>query len=101
MDNYNIRSRTGNNAVEIEGSLHNAINIRLTEVIQASDPRAKDPRMKEEIAAKIRDLVCRGPFKVVLRAEIPPSANVLTARYVLAIKHNITGEVKFKARYVI
>ena len=57
--------------------------------------------MKEAIADEIRDLVRRGTFKVVMRAEIPQNANVLTARFVLAIKHKITREVRFKARYVV
>ena len=33
-----------------------------------------------------------GTLKVVMRAEIPPSANVRTAWFVLVIKHIITGE---------
>ena len=36
-----------------------------------------------------------------MRAEIPPNANVIPARFVLAIKHKITGEVRFKAKYFI
>ena len=39
--------------------------------------------MKEGIAAEIYDLVRTGTFKVFMRAEIPPKANVLTARFVL------------------
>ena len=57
--------------------------------------------MKKAIAAEIRDLMSRGTFKVVMRAEISPNANVLTARLVLEIKHKNTARVRFKARYVI
>ena len=32
--------------------------------------------------------------------EIPEGANILTARFVLAIKSSVDGEIKFKARYV-
>ena len=53
------------------------------------------------MGAEIRDLVRRRTFKVVMRAEIPLSANVLTAGFVLAIKHKITDEVLSKTRYVI
>ena len=74
-----------NNTIELEGPLHEAISTRLIEAIQSEDPRANDPRMKEAIAAEIRDLVRSGTFKVDMRAEIPPSAGVLTARFVLAI----------------
>ena len=35
----------------------------------------------------------------MIRAEIPPNASVLTARFVLAIKHKISDEVRFKPRY--
>ena len=63
--------------------------------------RAKDPPLREAISAEIRDLVHKGTLKVVIYAEISPSANVLTARFVLAIKHKITAEVRFKARYAI
>ena len=90
-----------NDVIQPEGPLHDAICTHLTEYIQPGDPRAQDPRMKEPISAEIRDLVRRGTFKVVTRAEIPRNANLLSARFVLAIKHKITGEVRFKARYVV
>ena len=101
MNNYITRPSTASNAVEMEIPFHNAISVRLTEIIQASDPHAKYPRMKEARAAEIRDLVRRGTFKILLPTEIPPNANMLAARFVLAIKHKITGEVKFKATFVI
>ena len=75
--------------------------MRLTEVIQFGDPRAKDHQIKETIAAKIPDLARKGTFKVVMHAIIPPNANMLTARFVIAIKHKITVEVRFKAKHVI
>ena len=55
------------------------------------------------IAAKyteIRDLLHRETFEVILKEEIPEGSNVLTARFVLAIKSIEDGEIKFKARYV-
>ena len=57
--------------------------------------------MKEEIAAEVCDLVRRDTFKVVMRAETPPYVNVLKARFLLTIERKITGEVLFKAIYVI
>ena len=60
--NYNTRSLTCNNAVDVEKPLHDAISVRLTEVIQASDSRAKDPRMKEVIAEEIEDF---GPSRYI------------------------------------
>ena len=35
---------------------------------------------------EIRDLVSRGKFKAVIRTELPDSANMITARYVMATK---------------
>ena len=60
----------------------NEIDVRLTEVVQPSNPRAKDPRMVKAIQDEVRDLFCWGTFKVILKEEIPDGANVLTARYV-------------------
>ena len=77
------------------------ILVRLTEIIPSDDPRAKDPRMAAAIKEEVRDLLRRGTFKVILSEEIPDVANVLTARYVLAIKSKADGSIKFKTRYVI
>ena len=75
------------NIIEFEVPLHEDLRMNLTEVIQAGDPCAKDPRVREAIAAEIRDLARRSTFKVVVRVEIPPNASVLTARFVLANSH--------------
>ena len=96
-----IYHRTPKTFLSSKNPLYENIRTHLTELIQVADPRAKDSRMKEAIAVEIRDLVRRGTFKVVMREEIPPNANVLTARFVLAIKHKISCEVRFKAIYVI
>ena len=58
----------------------------LTEIIKPNDPRANCPKMIEAKYAEIRDLVNRGTFRAVLRTELPDGANLITARYVLAIK---------------
>ena len=70
---------SANNIIELEGPLHESISTHLTEVIQVGDPRARDTRMKEAIAAEIRDPARRSTFKIVMRTKIPPNANVLTA----------------------
>ncbi len=51
--------------------------------------------------AEIRNLLSRGTFRVILTEEIPRCANVLRGLFVLAIKSSESGQVKFKARYVI
>ena len=55
----------------MKGPLHDAISVRFTGLIHASDPRDKDPRMREAIDSEVRDLVRHGTFKVAQRAEIP------------------------------
>ena len=62
------------------------VQARHTEIIQSEDTRAKDPRMDAAIQEEVRDLLRRDTLKVILRKEIPDGANVLTARYVFAIK---------------
>ena len=57
--------------------------------------------MKAAIIQEVQGFLPRGTFKVILREEIPDGANALTARFVLAIKSNADGKIKFKAGYVI
>ena len=73
----------------------------LTEVISEKDPRAEHAEMYEARRAEIRNLMERGTFKVIPRESVPPGANVLPGRFVLAIKSLDTGKVKYKARYVV
>ena len=49
--------------------------------------------------SEIRDLIKRGRFQAVLRTELPDSANMITARYLLAIKSSEDKEERYKARY--
>ena len=71
----------------------------MTEVIKDNEPQAKSPEMIRIISSEVRDLLKRGTFKVLLQEELPDGANVLTARFVLAIKSNADNKVKYKARY--
>ena len=75
--------------------------IYLTEMISDKDPRASCPEMTAAKKAEIRNLLERGTFKVVIKKDVPPNANVLPGRFVLAIKSTEDNAVKFKARYVI
>ena len=73
----------------------------LTEVIDKSDPRAHSTEMREAKRAEVQELLKRGTFKEIFRSEVPNGANVLSARFVLAIKSNADGMIKYKARYVM
>ena len=57
------------------------IKILATEIVQASDPRATDPRMTAIKCSEIRDLIRRGTFQVILKQEVPKGANVLTPQF--------------------
>lgn len=76
-------------------------SVFLTEVLDPTDPRTSSIQMTTAKRAEIRGLLERGTFRIILREEVPPDANVLPGRFVLAIKSTEDGETKFKARYVI
>ena len=42
--------------------------------------------MIESKYAEIRDMVNSGTFRAVLRTELPDDANLIAARYILAVK---------------
>ena len=50
--------------------------------------------------SEIRDLIDRCTFRAVLRTELADGANMITPRYVLAIKSEEDKEDRYKARYV-
>ena len=75
--------------------------IYMTEVIDASVPRAKTPEMKEAIMKEVLYLLKHRTFKFLLKEELPDGANALTPRFVVAIKSNADGKIKYKARYVV
>ena len=51
--------------------------------------------MREAIMSEVQDLLRRGTFKVILKEELPDGANALTVRFVLAIKSNANGKIKY------
>ena len=69
----------------------------MTEVIDKNDPRADTTEMHAAMMSEVRDLLKRGTFKVILREDLPDGANALTARFVLAIKSDADGNIKYKA----
>ena len=78
-----------------------AHEVCMTEVITPEDPRATNTKMREAIEAEVQDLLRRGTFRKMRKRDIPPEANVLTARFVLAIKSDAEGHERYKARYVM
>ena len=57
--------------------------------------------MNETTDEEIRSLVERGTFKVMEIHELPDAANILTAKFVLAMKTNAERNEIYKARYVV
>lgn len=76
-------------------------NILLTEILQPNDNRAESPGFELAKAKEIVGLLDRGAFRIVLREEIDPQANVLGGRFVLTIKNKDTDNEIFKARFVV
>lgn len=73
----------------------------MTEVLDTQDERVLSKKAKEAKQKETNGLLDRGVFMVILREEFLPNGNVLPGRFVLAIKSNIDGSIKYKARYVI
>ena len=73
-------------------------DIAITEVFFPSDKRAQSEQCKKAIMKEVNGLLERGVFQVVKRKDVPPDANVLTTRMVLAVKDIGTPGEKYKAR---
>ena len=68
------------------------------------DPNNETLSLPELDAAKVKEiasLLAGGTLKVILCEDIPLDDNVLTGRFVLAIKTTSDGKVVFKARCII
>lgn len=72
-----------------------------TEVLKPNDPRSSSQKFTEAMKVEIDGLMSRGAFKIVESQTLPSDANILGARFVLAIKNVGTAEEKHKARYVV
>ena len=57
--------------------------------------------MIEISPAEIQNMICRDRSRCVLRTMLPKGANMITARYIKAIKLSEYKEEGYKARYVI
>ena len=73
----------------------------MTDVIKDNDLRASNPEMRDSISSEVLDLLKSGTFTVLLQEELPVGSNAFTPRFVLAIKSNADGKIKYKTRYVI
>lgn len=90
-----------NNCFNLFSSPSLNCDIHLTEILHPTDLRASSPEMNEAKKAKIKGLLKRGTFKIILKRDVPKNGNILPGRFVLAIKSLVDRKIKFKARYVI
>jgi Reverse transcriptase (RNA-dependent DNA polymerase) len=84
----------------IAGFGSNGTATYVTEVVTAKDPRSESPRMVAAKKKEVLALIKRGAFRVVMRDELEAGANILTGRFVLAVKDADTDREVWKARYV-
>lgn len=62
------------------------VSSHFTEVLEPNDLRASFQQFTDELKIEIDGLIPRGAIKVVKRESLLSDANVLGARFVLAIK---------------
>jgi hypothetical protein len=67
-----------------------SFSLHLTEVLTPGDPR--EILFGDAKRAEIKGLLKRGTWKVVMRDEMPGGANLMSGRFVLAIKNISTNE---------
>ena len=60
--------------------------------------RSQTVQCKETICREVEGLLERGVFERVKKKDVPPNANILTTRMVLAVKDIGTANEKYKAR---
>ena len=75
-----------------------AFDTYATEIIQESNPRAQSELMNEAIRAEVSNLAERGTFKVMRTSELRDDANLLTARFIMAIKTDAQARESYKKR---
>lgn len=72
-----------------------------TEVLDPEDERARSIQMTRAKQKEVRDLLKRGTFKIILKEAVSSNANVFSGRLLLAIRSDLDGRIKHKARYVM
>ena len=72
----------------------------LTEIMRQNDPRANYLELIEAKYSEIKDLINRGPFRVVFRADVPYVSSLVTARYVFTIKSYEDKRERYNERYI-
>ena len=78
-----------------------ALSTHATEVIEPLDLGSQNELTSSEINKEVATLVERGIFKAMRIRDLPDDANLLIPRFVLAIKIDIEGRERYKARYVV
>ena len=74
--------------------------ILITHVLQRSDPRRRSRMFLDAIKREVAGLRARNTWTVVPRSALPPTANVMSSHFVLALKDPDTATPRAKARMV-
>lgn len=72
----------------------------LTEVLKRGNPRCLSRQISDAKREEVHQLMKQGTFKLILKEDIHPNANVLSARFLLSMKSTIHNKTKWKARDV-
>ena len=75
--------------------------IYVTEVLKKSDARYKNKKSEDAIQLEITGLLNRKAFAFVHEKDVPPNANILGGRIILAIKNPNTPTERYKARFIV
>lgn len=82
-------------------SSHEAIHIHLVEEILPHDPPSQSVSCCMAVQVEVRGLFPRGLFEVVTGNLVPDTANVISGRFIRAIKNAGTAKADCKARFVV
>lgn len=85
----------------VSSQINKYLSVQLTEVPPINDPRSYSPEFTAAEMREIEGLVEKGTWKFVLKEDIPPNANILNGRFVLAIKDKDSHKQLFKAWFVV
>lgn len=75
--------------------------ILITEILRPRDARINMPGFVEAKKRELDGLIQKDTWEIVMKDEVPDDANILGARFVLALKYTEKESPVFKARFVV
>lgn len=71
------------------------------ETFPIGDPHGNSPPFDDAKRRELIGLIEKGTSCIVLEEEAGTKPNTIPSHFVLALKHSETGDVKYKARFVL